>query len=314
MLIFIEKPIMILDQFFIFWIYYIQQNRQLREQWELHCSGVSLGRDSMDHEASLLLYSHMLTTGASFVPDWCGYVSTPWGRCYVKGRTLNTIPNGVKPIISTIPNGFKPIIFDPTHLIASKRLMRMLKLMTMSSSILLPRLLPRLLPGFGGCRARILMHLMRKIRYPTLIKSKTFFQKEFANFPQGFNSGWRTNLLVVPPLDSRVSAQYTPTENPCDAIFRHRRVHEGITDFLKNNPSFPLNFGELLDMVHWSFMHQQNLRKMNARIFGLTLSDRTSNQLLEMTPERIFEVANEGNLLTVALKFFLKEKEKTQKM
>jgi hypothetical protein len=61
-------------------------------------------------------------------------------------------------------------------------------------------------------------------------------------------------------------------------------------------------------------MHQQNLRKMNARMFGLNFLDLTSNQVLEMTPERIFEVANEDNLLTLALKFFLKEKEKTQKM
>jgi hypothetical protein len=283
---------MMLNLIFIFWLYNIQQNKQLREEWKF-------GQDSMDSEASFLLYSHMLTTGASFVPSSIlGAVFTPWGVCYSKGRRNRLAPFG-----------FSPVIYDTIHLRASKRLMRMLRLMTMSSTILLPKLLP----GFGRCRARILMHLMRKIRYPTIMKSNSF-QNFFASFPQSSITGWRTNLLVVPPLDSRASAQCTAAENSCDAIFRHSGVNKSITVFLQKNPGFSLNFGELLDMVHWSFMHQQNLRKMNARMFGLNFLDLTSNQVLEMTPERIFEVANEDNLLTLALKFFLKEKEKTQKM
>jgi hypothetical protein len=288
----------LLNLLFIFWLYNIQQNKQLREAWNLHCSEFRLGQDI---EASFLLYSCILNTGPSFELCCCsGLVFTPFGFCKVE----------VNPV---------RLMLDRTeyniHLKASKRLMRMLRLMTMSSSILLPRLFPGVDRKHWQFRTNVLMHLMRKITHPTIWKTNSF--NGFSDSSYSFTSGWRMNLLVVSPLDSKVSAcsrSFTAAANPCDAIFRHQKVCEAIIAFLQSNKDFPLNYGELIKLLHWAFMHQEGRRKMNARMFEMQLSDITSSQILGMTPEKIFQDANRGNLLTLAIRYYVNDKERTRKM
>ena len=277
-----------------------QRNKQLKKRWELHCSEFGIGQDSNE---IFLLYSCILNTGPSFELCCCsGLVFTPVGFCKVE---VNLVRLMLDRTIYSI------------HLRASKRLIRMLKMMTISSSILLPRLLPKFVRKHLQFRTNVLMHLMRKITHPTIWKTNSF--KFFSDSSYSFPSGWRTNLLVVSPLDSKVSARcrsFTAAANPCDAIFRHQKVCEAIIAFLQSNKDFPLNYGELIKLLHWAFKHQEGRRKMNARMFEMELSDITSSQVLDMTPEMIFEVANKGNLLTLAQRFYLedKEKEKTKKM
>lgn len=273
-----------LFSFFLIWLLKIQPNPKLRQ---LICSELErcynpLRKDNM--EEAMLLYQCMLVTGESFRVCQCsGWVTTPFGVFQHRNWKMSSR------VLFSRERDFR------IHLSQSKQLHCMLSLISLSSSMLLPRLFA----GFDGrfnpnyFSALILSYMMKKLQIPDL-KIETDI---FCRIPPIRHSALRACCYVQPP-----SVKNAGWMTPYDHFkYQHNQLNKEIRDFLKSNPVFPLNFKELIDLIFWAFMQQDALKGQDAANVGLPWADINEVRWFRMEPKKILDEANQGMLLNRAL-------------
>ena len=270
--------------FLTIWLYKIQRNPKLRQ---LICSELEgfynpLREDCI--EEAMRLYQFMLVTGESFGVCQCsGWVTTPFGVFQHRNWEL------LSRVIFSQKRDFT------IHLSQSKQLRCMLSLISLSSSMLLPRLFA----GFDGrfntsyFSALILTRMMKKLQIPVL-KIETDF---FCRIPPIRHSALRACCYVQPP-SVKNAGWMTPYGH---FKYQNNQLNKEVRDFLKSNPDFTLNFKELIDLIFWAFMQQDALKTQDAANVGLPWVDINENRWLRMEPRKILDEANQGMLLNRAL-------------
>lgn len=266
------------------WLYKIQRNPKLLQLIcrELEGHYNPLRKDNM--EEAMLLYQCMLVTGESFGVCQCsGWVTTPFGVFEHCNWEMSSR------ILFSHSRDFN------IHLSQSKQLRCMLFLISLSSSMLLPRLFA----GFDGrfntsyFSALILSRMMKKLQIPDLKVEKYFFCK----IPPIRHSGLITCCYLQPP-SVKNAGWMTPYGH---FKYQNNHLNNEVRDFLKSNPDFILNFKELIDLIFWAFMQQDALKAQDAANVGLPSSAVDEKRWVRMEPRKILDEANQGMLLNRAL-------------
>jgi hypothetical protein len=238
-----------------------------------------LQREQM--QQAQLLYSYILVTGKFFEVLGSGYVPTPFGvyrhpawMQYVSAETIQR--NRV------------------IHLSASNQLLRIFSLISFSSSMLLPRLLSKdgkIARKYFG--AKILSHVILKLSIPNVEMFNMF------NFSRKLKKV-RCCCYVPRPFFGDCPADHFECRN--------HELNKLVREFLSRNPHFSLSFTEVIDLIFWAFMKQNNLKAQDAAMFGLHFLDSDVNKIHYINPKDILDIANQGWLLNRALSLFSNKK------
>jgi hypothetical protein len=98
----------------------------------------------------------------------------------------------------------------------------------------------------------------------------------------------------------------------CEEI-QMRRQHYGvrmmINTFQHANPSFPLSFEEILELIFWAFFEQERLQNLDAALFGLPPQSHLCwSAVMNMDYTVILQKANQRGLLNRAIQVSIMEK------
>jgi hypothetical protein len=189
------------------------------------------------------------------------------------------------------------------HLAASSQLLKMLHILSMSSSTLLPRLLQTIM--FHRERqtfeARIMIRVIMKLSSPILK------EQSFVSLFHLFRSESRSMRPVCDvPLPHVGRALLSEDSN---MKFIHWGMKGMLYIFQLVNPLFPLSEPEILELIFWAFFEQERLQNLDAELFGLPPQSRLSwDNVLNIECTEILQVANQRGLLNRALHFSIQKK------
>ena len=189
------------------------------------------------------------------------------------------------------------------HLAASSQLLKMLLILSMSSSTLLPRLLqgimfPRERQTF---EAKIMLRVIMKLSSPILK------EKSFDSIFHLFRSESRSMRPMCEVPLRHVGCALLSEDS--DMKFIHWGVKGMLYIFQLINPSFPLSEQEIIDMIFWAFFEQERLQNLDAALFGLPPQSRLSwDNVLKMESTKILQEAKKCGLLNRALHFSIQKK------
>lgn len=189
------------------------------------------------------------------------------------------------------------------HLAASSQLLKMLHILSMSSSTLLPRLLqgimfPRERQTF---EAMFMLHVIMKLSSPILK------EQSFDSLFHLFRSESRIMRQVCEVPLHHVGRALMCEDS--DMKFIHWGMKGMLYIFQLVNPSFPLSEQEILELIFWAFFEQERLQNLDAALFGLPPQSRLSwDNVLKMKSTEILQEANQRGLLNRALHFSIQKK------
>jgi hypothetical protein len=90
---------------------------------------------------------------------------------------------------------------------------------------------------------------------------------------------------------------------------QHYGVKMIIHKFQHANPSFPLSFEEILELIFWAFFEQERLDNLDAALFGLPPQSHLCwSAVMNMDYTVILEKANQRGLLNRAVQVSIMEK------
>ena len=185
---------------------------------------------------------------------------------------------------------------ETMHLCASARLLMTNTMMSMVSTILLPRLLE----GLGRTRKlfslRMIFQIIAKLSIPKLTVDL---------LPHIGSNGLRTEINLV------LSPQCMVTLN--HPIPQNLQINRIVRDFLAENPDFPLTCYQIADLIYWAFRQQDILQRQDARMFGLDYLLMT-NYWLGFIDTTIFRIINHHRLFGRALHLVVKKKNLADKL
>jgi hypothetical protein len=248
-----------------------------------------LNREQM--QQAQLLYSYMLVTGKCLeVSQGSGSVPTPFG--------VYLHPAWMQKYLSPDTIQRNRLI----HLSASKRLRKIFSLISLSSSMLIPRLLTKdgkIARKYFG--AKILSRVILKLCTPNV---ELYNPKEWYDHLAGNRNTVRCCLYVPRPF----YGHWTMTSSCGHFKYCNDELNKLVREFLERKPHFSLNFNEVIDLIFWAFMEQDELKAQDAAMFGLHFSHTNDKRFLYTNPREILDIANNEWLLNRALSLFSIEK------
>jgi len=237
------------------------------------------------------LYSSTLSTAPEIGICPCsGMMMTPGGLIIVPEESWHTSH------IFTRKQG-------SLHLTASSQLLKILHILSMSSSILLPRLLQGImvLEKRQTFEAMIILRVIMKLGAPILKEQS--FDSIFRLFRSESPSIRPVCEVPLPHIGRALMCEDS------DMRSQHWGVKGMLYEFQHANPSFPLSFEEMLELIFWAFFEQGRLKNLDAALFGLPNQSLLCwSAVLQMEYTDIFRVANQGGLLNRAIHFCIEKK------
>jgi hypothetical protein len=277
---------------FAFWLYQIHPNRRIIQH--LLCNDLERHYNPLLREAKrgADLYSSILSTAPEIGICPCsGMMMTPGGLIIVPEESWHT-------------SHIFPIRPRSLHLAASSKLLKMLHILSMSSSILLPRLLqgiPDLCNKRKTFEAEIILRVITKISSPILK------EQSFDSLFHLFRSESPSIRPVCEVPLHHIGRALLSEESAMRS--QHLGVRMMLHAFQHANPFFLLSEQEILELIFWAFFEQERLQNLDAALFGLPPQSRLSwDNVLKMDYTKILQEANQGGLLNRALHFSAQKK------
>lgn len=276
--------------FLAFWLNRIHPNRRIIQL--LLCNELEKNYNPLlrEYKRGADLYSSTLSSAPEI------------GICPCSGMMMTSVEVIVVPE-SSHNSGIFPRRPRSLHLTTSSQLLKMLCILSMSSSILLPRLLQGIM--FRCQRqtfeARIMLRVITKLSSP-ILKNQSF-DSIFRLFRSESPSMRPVCEVPLPHIGRALMCEDSNMRS------QHWGVRMMIYAFQHANPSFPLSFEEILELIFWAFFEQGRLKNLDAALFGLPNQSLLCwSAVLNMEYTDIFRVANQGDLLNRAIHFSIQKK------
>lgn len=273
-----------------FWLNSIHPNRRFIQH--LLCNQLERHYNALfqENERGAYLYSSILSNAPEIDVCPCsGMVITQFGIINVP-KSSNDIHT-----LRRNPRKLRPV--------ASRQLLKMLCILSMSSSILLPRLLQGIMSPSQRhtIEARIMLCMIMTLSSP--IFENQSFDSIFHLF-RSESPSMRPVCRV--PLHHIGRALLSEDSNMRS---QHWGLRMMLYAFQHANPSFPLSFEEILELIFWAFFEQDRLKKLDAALFGLPNQSRLGlSAVLNIEYTEILREANQGGLLNRAIHFSIQTK------